>query len=162
MWKYVWSEKKSESMINQCRLKILIQHLRSHAVVQTPCCLIGPKRLDLLGCNQLIQKSLFSLFQICILFNFPSPDGRHSCVWFCVVSFFLTPLKSQSVSSPVAWMPTVLLWVVWLSLCFAHIVRLVMPYSKRLPLSRGYLIVCGRQCFQESLWFFFSLPGQLR
>lgn len=52
-------------------------------------------------------------------------------------------------------MPTVLLWVVWLSLCFAHIVRLVMPYSKRLPLSRGYLIVRGRRCFQES---FFPRP----
>lgn len=50
-------------------------------------------------------------------------------------------------------MPKVLLWVVWLSLCFAHIVRLVMPYSKRLPLSRGYLIVRGRQCFQESFFW---------
>lgn len=55
-------------------------------------------------------------------------------------------------------MPAILLWVVWLSLCFAHIVRLVMPYSKRLPLSRGYLIVCGRQCFQESLFFFPPRP----
>lgn len=54
-------------------------------------------------------------------------------------------------------MPKVLLWVVWLALCFAHIVRLVMPYSKRLPLSRGYLIVRGRRCFQE-FSFFFSWP----
>lgn len=35
---------------------------------------------------------------------------------------------------------------------FAHIVRLVMPYSKRLLLSRGYLIVRGRRCFQESFF----------
>ncbi|KAF0023701.1 hypothetical protein F2P81_024331 [Scophthalmus maximus] len=39
------------------------------------------------------------------------------------------------------------------SLCFAHIVRLVMPYSKRLRLCRGYLIVRGRRCFQESLFW---------
>lgn len=35
----------------------------------------------------------------------------------------------------------------------AHIVRLVMPHSKRLLLSRGYLIVRGRWCFQESLFW---------
>ena len=28
-----------------------------------------------------------------------------------------------------------------------------MPYSKRLPLSRGYLIVRGRRCFQESFFW---------
>lgn len=50
-------KKKSESMMDQWRLKILTQQLRSDAVVETPCCLIGPKRPDLLGCDQLIQKS---------------------------------------------------------------------------------------------------------
>lgn len=34
----------------------------------------------------------------------------------------------------------------------AHIVRLVLPHSKRLLLSRGYLIVRGRWCFQESFF----------
>lgn len=57
----------------------------------------------------------------------------------------------RHVSALVAWMPKVLQWVVWLSV-FAHIVRLVMPYSKRLPFSRGYLIVRGRWCFQESFF----------
>lgn len=56
------------------------------------------------------------------------------------------------VSALVAWMPKVLQWVVWLSV-FAHIVRLVMPYSKRLLLSRGHLIVRGRWCFQESFFW---------
>lgn len=78
---------------------------------------------------------------------------------FCFVfSHAIRELESVAaacLSSLVAWMPKVLLWVVWLSLCFAHIVRLVMPHSKRLPLSRGYLIVRGRRCFQES---FFSWP----
>lgn len=57
-------------------------------------------------------------------------------------------------------MPKVFLWVVWLSLCFAHIVRLVMSYSKRLPLSRGYLIVRGRRCFQESFFWPIKVAGK--
>lgn len=147
-------------MLNQCRLKILIQQCRD-AAVKTLGCLIA---LKVLGGDQFRNRSDSEkpFFENTLFFRsiLGASDRCRSRVWFCFVSFFfLTPLRSQSVSSPVAWMPTVLLWVVWLSPCFAHIVRLVMPYSKRLPLSRGYLIVCGRQCFQESVFFSFFFPS---
>ena len=75
--------------------------------------------------------------------------------FFCLF-FFLTPLESRRVFqhhvSPLFYENAKGPPVSCLTLFCPHCQINHATYSKRLPLSRGYLIVRGRRCFQESFF----------